>query len=247
MQIINRATFSVLTTLIISGVQCFAADRSGSATNTDANTTSNSATTPTSTTSTTVTDVSSLRALHGGVETVDLSLEELDSVGQDLKNTLRAVNALYNEVAIQPVALDMMPQQIQPGTIIYVPTGGVRPVGPPNVASPNKVNAAMSQITPVIKALKRHADEFTQGTRQIDLPDKVMAKLDPYVNDWIVTINATSAREQQLELATKKPPYNNEIIAKVTEALRNDVKQLEKTRRSIYQIMRKQAKRADAG
>ena len=183
--------------------------------------------------------------LKGGVQKVELSLEKLRDVGLDLKSALKATTSLYDEVTIQPVRLITQPEMIGSGTIINVPIG-TEPTGPPQPARKKQVDLAMSGMKPVIDMLKKNADEFMSGEKQLDLPQSVNARLQPQFKSWVSTVNDIALFETRLEQITQSPPYDNATIAQLTAAIQQSIKDLEKIRLSIYKVIRKEGKRVSS-
>ncbi len=186
------------------------------------------------------------KPLKGSVEKVELNLELLRDVGLDLKEVLKAASSLYDEVTVQPVRLLTQPEVVGNGIIINVPIG-TTPVGPPQPARKERVDLAMNSIKPIIKMMKANVDAFVAGDRKFDLPADVIAQLKPKFKEWASTVNTVASREQELEAITASPPYSNRTIADLAVSLQKDVKELDKTRRAIYRVIRKEGKRIAAG
>jgi hypothetical protein len=179
------------------------------------------------------------------VKKVQLSLEELRDIGLDLKHVLSACRHLYDEVTIQPVSMITEPEIIDMGVVISIPVA-TEPAGPPAQPRKERVDLLMSEIVPVITMLKKNADDFVSGNRQLDLPDDVRQELKPDFDQWISLVNDIALRLQKLVLLTQGPPYDNDAIASAATTIQQDAKQLEDTRRIIYKIMHKEEKRAES-
>src|SRR3984957_19870633 len=78
------------------------------------------------------------------VTKVELSLDQLNDVGLDLKNILTVSKHLYDEVMVQPVTVITEPEMIA-GTVINLPVG-TEPTGPPRPARKERVDLLMSQL-----------------------------------------------------------------------------------------------------
>ncbi len=185
------------------------------------------------------------KPLQGGVQKVELGLEKLRDVGLDLKYALKAASNLHDEVSFQPVRIITQPEMIGAGTIINVPIG-TEPTGPPQPARKERVDAAISSMKPIINMLKKNADEFTNGEKQLDLSDSVMTKLQPQFQEWVSQVNNIAEQERELEQVTQSPPYNNEVIAKLTISMQKNLKDLDKVRQAIYKVIRKEGNRVSS-
>lgn len=183
--------------------------------------------------------------LQSGVKKVELSLETLRDVGLDLKQVMKAVGSLYDEVTIQPVSLVTQPEVVGPGTIIYIPINTM-PVGPPQPARKDRVDLAMNSIRPIVNLLKTNVDEFESGRRQLDLPADVLSQLHPQIQKWVADVNDLAGQLNQLNQLTQGPPYNNDQIASITKGMHQDIKDLDDTRRKIYKVIRKEGKKIAA-
>ena len=184
--------------------------------------------------------------LQGGVQKVELSLEKLRDIGLDLKHVLRATSGLYDEVTIQPVSIVTQPEVIGRGIIINIPIA-TQPIGPPQPARKDRVDVAMSAITPVIDRMKQNVDKFVSGEVQLDLPQDVMTELKPQFDQWVTTVNSMASQEKNLVQLTAGPPYDNGAIADTCSGLQRTVKSLDKTRLAIYKTLKKEGKKlADA-
>lgn len=181
-------------------------------------------------------------ALKGTVQKIELDLGVLRDIGLDLKHILKAIGSLYEEVTIQPVSLVTEPEIIGAGTIIYVPVGTM-PVGLKQPARKERVDLAMNQITPLVTVLKKNVDEFVTGQKELDLPDDVLSELKPQIQRWVEMVEQANAQLKKLQQLTQNPPYDNDTIATVVTSMQTDIKQLDKTRREIYKVIRKEGKR----
>jgi hypothetical protein len=181
------------------------------------------------------------QSLKGGVQTVQLSLDELRELGTDIKNVLKAATGLYNEATIQPVSLVTMPEVIGAGTIINLPVG-TQPTGPPQPIRRSELNAAMNNMRPVISKFKRNVDDFMSGERQLDLSDSAKEQLKPQFDNWVATVNDIAERESQLERISRGPYLDNARIAALCGVIQDDAKRLEGIRREIYKVIKRQNK-----
>jgi len=183
--------------------------------------------------------------LKGGVQKVELSLEQLRDVGLDLKQVLKGASSLYDEVTIQPVTIVTQPDVVGPGIVINIPVATM-PAGPRQPARKDRVDRAMAQIRPTIDYLKKDVDEFLAGSRQLDLPDEIRERLKPEFQAWVEQVNAAAAGLARLDQLTAAPPYDNDAIASLSVDLQKSVKRLDSTRRAIYKVIRKEGKRLAA-
>jgi len=200
----------------------------------------------TTTTTSTIGNVTTSARLQGGVTEIDLSLEKLQDLGLDLKKALRAASSLYDEVTIQPVRIITQPSLVGgAGTIINIPVG-TEPIGPPQPARKDRVDSAVNSMKPIISLLKSNVDNFVDGKKQMDLPTGVLTQLEPLFEEWIDSVNALTAKLNQLEQMTEAPPYDNKAIASLTQSMQGDLKSLEKARSAIYNVLRKRSKRVNS-
>jgi hypothetical protein len=182
--------------------------------------------------------------LHGGVKQFVLNLEKLRDVGLDLKHILKASGSLYDEVTIQPVQLIYEPEIIG-GTCISLPIGS-QPIGPVQPARKDRVDLSMSGMRPLIDMMKKNVDEFMSGKEELALPDSVKTELKPQFKDWVYNVDDMAYKEQQLEKLTSAQPYDQQAIADAATYIHKDVRELDKARRSIYKVIRREGKRIAA-
>lgn len=180
--------------------------------------------------------------LEGGVQKVTVSLETLRDVGLDLKRLLKEVSGLYDEVTIRPVRMITQPEMIGPGMIINIPIG-TQPIGPAEPPKKERVDLAMSEITPVVTMMKKNVDAFVAGDSELDLSADVQKQLQPEITSWVNSVNQLSAQFNALQQQTQGPPYSNDNIAAATGAMQTSIKELDKTRRDIYKAIRNEGKR----
>lgn len=183
--------------------------------------------------------------LKGGVQKVELSLEKLRDVGLDLKELLKGLSSLYDEVTAQPVQLITEPEIVGRGIVINIPVGTM-PVGPRPPARKKRVDIAMGQIAPVVTMMKENVDEVVAGKRELDLPSDVIETLQPQFKAWTKAVDATAGQLSQLQQLTQGPPYDNDAIAQTAAAMEKNVKTLDETRRAIYKVIRKEGRRIAA-
>ena len=186
-------------------------------------------------------DVITKAPLEGGVQKVTLSLEQLRDAGLDLKNLLKAITSLYDEVTIQPVSMVMEPEVVGRGMVISIPVA-TQAVGPPQPPRKSRVDSAMAGIKPSITTMKSDLDAFASGKEQLDLPADLLNKMTPQIQNWSAVVDDLSARLTQLETLTAGPTYDNAAIAATTTAMEKDVKDLDETRRAVYKEVRDEGK-----
>lgn len=179
--------------------------------------------------------------IEAGVQKVRLTLEDLRTVGLDLKNILKSTSTLYDEVTIQPMQIVTQPEVIGMGTIISIPIS-TTPTGPVKPASPKRVQLAMSQIKPTVEQFKATVDDFMSGEKELDLPDDLHKTVQPNLDSWMATVTLLSQQEQQLEQLTANAPYDQPAIAQNCVAMEKNIKSLDETRRKIYKTLKKHAK-----
>lgn len=179
--------------------------------------------------------------LQGGVQKVTLTLSNLNTVGLDLKNVLKATDGLYDEVTVQPVTLITEPEVVGRGIVINIPIG-TQPIGPVQPARKDRVDLAMSNIRPTVTMFKTTVDEFMNGQKELDLPADIKQDLQPQLDAWVQSVNTLSTQEQQLEQLTASQPYDQPTIASHCTAMQASIKALDQTRRAIYKVLKKHAK-----
>lgn len=177
--------------------------------------------------------------LKGNVETIDLSLEKLREVESDLKRISKAAGALYDQAMIQPMRILTQPEVVGFGTVINLPVG-TEPTGPPQPIQKQQIMRAIKNIKPIIDLMKKNVDDFVEDRKQLDLSDQVQQKLEPRFKEWIEMVNTVTLHENQLEQAAQMPPYDNRTIAALSSLIKDDIKELEKTRSAIYKVVRKE-------
>lgn len=182
----------------------------------------------------------STRQLQIGVTKVELSLEKLRDVGLDLKHLIKDAGSLYDEVAIQPVALMTEPEVIGT-TVINLPIG-VQPTGPFQPPRKERLDLTMNAIKPMVGLLKTNVDEFMSGEKQLDLSSDILSELRPKLTEWVDLVNKLSEQERQLESLTAGPAFNNASIASSAVEMQKTAKKLDETRRAIYKAIRKRVK-----
>jgi hypothetical protein len=182
--------------------------------------------------------------LPGKVEKVEMSLEKLRDIGLDLKHVLKAASSLYDDVMIAPVRLINEPEVVGGAIMISLPIAA-QPIGPPEPPNKERVDLAMSEIKTVIGMLKQNVPEFVGDGKELDLPDNVRAELEPQFTDWVQMVNTMAWRETQLEQITQGPPYNNMDIAAQAIQIQQNAKELDRIRREIYKVIRREGKRIE--
>lgn len=183
--------------------------------------------------------------LQGGIQHITLSLERLRDVGLDLKAVLKAADGLYDEVTIQPVTLITEPEVVGRGIIINIPIG-TQPAGPVAPARKDRVDLAMNNMRPIIEKMKSNVDAVVSGSAHIDLPADIQERLKPQFKTWVTDVNETASDLENLEkLTAVTPPYDQPSIAQYAQSIQVNVKDLDKTRREIYKVIRKEGKRIE--
>ncbi len=172
---------------------------------------------------------------------VELSLDQLNDVGLDLKNILTVSRHLYDEVMVQPVTVITEPEMIA-GTVISLPIG-TEPTGPPRPARKERVDLLMSQIKPVIDLLKNNADAFMKDSEVNELPDEMKTKIEPLYKKWLAYMDDVYARLLDLEKLTVGPTYDNYAIANDCQLIERDVKQIDEVRRPIYKLVQEEGEK----
>jgi hypothetical protein len=171
---------------------------------------------------------------------VNLSLDQLNDVGLDLKNILAVSKHLYDEVMVQPVTVITEPEMIA-GTVINLPIG-TQPTGPPRPARKERVDMLMSQIKPSIALLKQNADDFMTESQVTEYSGEIKTKIDPLFKKWLAYMDDVYARLLTLEKLTVGPTYENYAIAETCQLLETDIKKIDEVRRPIYKLIQEEGK-----
>jgi len=185
------------------------------------------------------------KVLKGKVQIVNLELQALEDIGPYVKAILKTASSLYDEVTFQPVRVLTQPTMIGAGTITNIPIG-TEPTGPPRPVTKQQLNSAINSMKPTIDLLKKNVDEFMNGEKQLNLPNDLVAQLDPQFTQWIGLVNRISAQEIELVSISQNPPYDNLEVAKTALIIQDSAKKLDKVRSSIYKVMRKERKKIAA-
>jgi hypothetical protein len=180
--------------------------------------------------------------LKGNVQIVQFELKTLEEIGPYIKNILKTSTSLYEQATFQPVRVITQPTIIGAGTISNIPIG-TEPTGPPKPITKQQLDTAINQMKPSIDLLKRNVNEFMTGEKQLNLPDDLMAQLDPQFTEWIGLVNRISAQEIELTKIRQNPPYDNLEVAKAMLIIQKSAKNLDKVRSSISKVMRKERKK----
>jgi hypothetical protein len=179
--------------------------------------------------------------LKGAVQSIQLNLEVLRDIGLDIKKLRSASEELYNEVTLQPVSLQMQPNVVGMGTIIYTPVAAA-----PVYMAPRKkrVDLAMNDMRPIVTLMKEDVDAVLSGQRKIDLPENTDEVLDPLLKIWENLVNRIFTQYSSLEPLTQTSNYDNKAIARIAHAIHKDTKTLEDTRKKVFKIIQKAGKEA---
>ncbi len=182
--------------------------------------------------------------LKGAVQKVELSLETLEDISLDLKHLLTASRHLYDEVNIQPVTFQTMPEMVGPGAIIYIPVpGSAHPIGQSAPPRKQRLDLAMSEITPIISMLKLDVDSFLTGQKQLDLSPDLHQELSPIFKEWVSSVNDLSQQLISLEKLTAGPTYNNTFISQSANSIQGDCRALQKNVKHIFKALQKEGKK----
>lgn len=173
---------------------------------------------------------------------VELSLDQLNDVGLDLKQVLSSCQHLYDEVMCQPVTVITEPEMIGPGVVINLPVG-TEPTGPPRPARKERVDLIMAQIRPIITMLTKNGDQFLKDSQVAGFPEDVQAKIQPLLKKWIMYADDVYAKLLELEKLTPGPAYDNYAIAEKIKLVQEDIKQIDEVRRPIYKLVQKEGKK----
>ncbi len=190
----------------------------------------------------TTTTQSPQEPLKGAVQKVELTLDDIRTVSLDVKHLITASSHLHDEVTMRQVSIEQEPEIIGMGTVIMIPVG-YQQVGPILPANKKRVDLAMGQMSPVIQLFKEDLDEFMSGQKQLDLPDDVREKLQPYFKDWIDRVNDASAQLQKLQPLVQGPPYDQSTIASIAADINQDAQKMQEDLKKVYKIVRKEGKK----
>jgi hypothetical protein len=182
--------------------------------------------------------------LEAGTQIVVLSLTDLREVGLDLKHLQHGASHLYDEVTLQPMTLNMMPEMIGPGVIINIPVG-TQAVGEVMPAKPARVQASMTEIGSIINEMKSSVDQFMTGEKQLSMPGDAQQELNQEVQQWVAGVNNIFGQYNGLQQLTQTSPYNQPAIAQACTTIIQNVKELEKVRRQMYKVIQREGKREE--
>ncbi len=173
---------------------------------------------------------------------VELSLDQLNDVGLDLKHVLSSCQHLYDEVMCQPVTVITEPEMIGTGVVINLPVG-TEPTGPPRPARKERVDLIMAEIRPVITLLTKNGDQFLADSQVVGFPEDMQEKIQPLLKKWIMYADDVYAKLLELEKLTIGPTYDNYAIAGKIKLVQQDIQQIDEVRRPIYKLVQKEGKR----
>lgn len=173
---------------------------------------------------------------------IEVSLDQLNDVGLDLKHVLTCCRHLYDEVSIRPMNIITEPEMIGTGVVINLPVA-MEPTEPPKPPRKQRVNLIMSEIRPVIELLKQNGDQFLKDNEVSGYPQSVQDELAPLLKKWIAYTDDVLAKLIKLEELTPGPTYDNYAIAQTTRAIEDDIKQIDDVRRPIYKLVQEEGKR----
>lgn len=187
------------------------------------------------------TNQASSTTLQGSIETVQLNLEVLRDIGLDIKKLRSAAEELYNEVTLQPVSLQMQPNVVGMGTVIYTPVAAA-----PIYMAPRKkrIDLAMNDIRPIVTLMKEDVDKVLSGQRKIDLPENTDEVLDPLFTNWESLVKDIYKQFTDLEPLTQTSSYDNRAIARSANSICKDAKSLENIRKKVFKIIQKEGQKA---
>jgi len=184
------------------------------------------------------------KTLQGSAQVVVLTLSDLRDVGLDLKHLQNAANHLNEEVTLQRVTLNMMPEMVGPGMIINIPIG-TTPTGEVIPANPKRVQAAMAQLSPIVTLMKGDVDAFVSGEKQLSMPGDTQQELQGELKQWAELVSDVYQQFSTLQPLTQQSPYNQPAIAQASSTIVNDAKGLERLRRLVYKALQREGKRID--
>ena len=180
--------------------------------------------------------------LKGGVQKVELTLDDIRTINLDVKHLVTASSHLHDEVTMRQISIEQEPEIIGMGTVIMIPVG-YQQAGPVLPAKKKRVDLAMSQLRPLIQMFKTDLDEFMSGQKELDLPDDIRQELEPYFKDWISQVNEASEQLAKLEPLVTGPPYDQSTIAGIAADINQDAHNMLKTLKKVYDIVRKEGKK----
>lgn len=178
------------------------------------------------------------KPIQAGVQMIEVNLETLRDLGLDLKNILKASSSLYDEVTIQPVTVQTEPEVVGRGIVINIPIG-FTPTGAGPQPKKARVEAAMSQMQPLIELMKKDTDDFENGRKQLDVSDKVREDLKPMLDQWAQLVNDVNSKFQSLQTLCKQRPYDCNSIGTAATDIHNTTKKMDEVRRKVYKLLQK--------
>lgn len=199
--------------------------------------------TPTVTTdNTSTTTTSKMQPFKLSASKVEISLDQLNDVGLDLKHVLTLCRHLYDEVMIRPMDVITEPEMIGTGVVINLPVA-LEPTGPPKPPRKERVDLIMSEMRPVITLLVKNGDQFLKDSQLANFPDSMQEKLDPLIKKWTAYADDVYAKLLKLEALTPGPTYDNYAIADNAKAIEQDIQHIDEMRRPIFKLVQEEGKR----
>lgn len=187
-------------------------------------------------------DTSSSPKLQVGVKLVEVSLEHLHDIALDLKHVMSGASHIYDEVNIQPVSLQTMPEVIGHGIVINIPYGTM-PSGPPAPPRKARLDVAMHEISPIILQLKSDADEFLSGQRRLDISEDTRTELRPVFESWAKSVTAMAETLTSLNTLTAGPKFDNAAISQAAQQLQTSCRTLQKDLKKVYKKFQKEGRK----
>jgi hypothetical protein len=178
--------------------------------------------------------------IQGGVVKIDVTLNDLRDARLSTSRVRKAAANLYDEVTRQQVTMNYNPNVVGMAVIMTPSPSFTGAYLPPRK---KWVEAAMSEIGPIITLLKEDVDLAIESNRRTEVADATRAQLDPLRDEAFSKVNTSFDLYKQLQkLCFGVSSYDNQAIAHVASSLDHEMKSLDKSLKKGIAVLQKEAK-----
>jgi hypothetical protein len=178
--------------------------------------------------------------IQGGVVKIDVTLNDLRDARLSTSRVRKAAANLYDEVTRQQVTMNYNPNVVGMAVIMTPSPSFSGAYLPPRK---KWVEAAMSEISPIITLLKEDVDLAIESNRRTEVGDAARAQLDPLRDEAFTAVKTSFDLYKQLErLCFGVSSYDNQAIASVAKSLDHEMKTLDKSLKKGIAVLQKEAK-----
>lgn len=177
--------------------------------------------------------------LKGSVIQVDVQLNNLSDARLDISRARKAIANLYDEVTRQQMTMNYTPNMVG-SMVIMTPTPTFS--GQYLPARKEWVDESMADIVPIIKLFKQEVDTTIENNRIVDASETTRKQLAPLRDQAFASVKQSSDTLVQLERLTSSRPYDNKMIAQVSQFLDKQMKDLDKSLKRAVSILQKEAR-----